>query len=212
LVTLVAPIGPPPPPPPPPVEMPAIVVPKAMPQVARSVDAGVFVAPTAIPRDVAKIVEEPIAAPVGVIGGIPGGVPGGGVGGILGSILSASVPAAPPILVPPPPPPPPPKVAAPAEPVRVGGMVKEPRPIKMVPPVFPALASKARVTGTVVLEATLTAQGTVEQIRVVSGHPLLTEAAIECVKQWQYEPTYLNGTAVAVILTAKVHFLTAPLS
>jgi protein TonB len=82
----------------------------------------------------------------------------------------------------------------------------------MVPPVFPPLASKARVTGTVTLEATLTSQGTVEEIKVISGHPLLTEAAIDCVKQWQYEPTYLNGVPVAVILTAKVHFLRAPIS
>ena len=82
----------------------------------------------------------------------------------------------------------------------------------MVPPVYPPLASRARVGGTVVLEATLTAQGTVEEIRVVSGHPLLIEAAINCVKQWQYQPTYLNGAPVPVILTAKVHFLKAPLS
>ena len=82
----------------------------------------------------------------------------------------------------------------------------------MVPPVYPALASKARVSGVVILEATLTAQGTVEQIRVVSGHPLLIEAAIDAVKQWQYEPTLLNGAPVPVILTAKVHFNKAPLS
>ena len=67
-------------------------------------------------------------------------------------------------------------------------------------------------SGTVILEATLTAQGTVEEIKLVSGHPLLVEAAIECVKQWVYEPTYLNGIPVSVILTAKVHFLKAPVS
>jgi protein TonB len=66
------------------------------------------------------------------------------------------------------------------------------------------------VSGTVILEATLTAQGTVEEIRLVSGHPLLVQAAIDCVKQWQYEPTYLNGVPVPIILTAKVHFLRAP--
>jgi protein TonB len=80
----------------------------------------------------------------------------------------------------------------------------------MVPPVYPPLASRARVSGTVVLEATLTAQGTVEEIRVISGHPLLVQAAIECVRQWQYEPTYLNGVPVPIILTAKVHFMKAP--
>ena len=82
----------------------------------------------------------------------------------------------------------------------------------MVPPVYPPLAARARVSGIVVLEATLTAEGVVSEIRVVSGHPLLTDAAIHCVKQWRYEPTLLNGTPVAVILTARVHFDKAPLS
>ena len=90
--------------------------------------------------------------------------------------------------------------------------MKEPRVVKMTPPVYPSLASKARVSGTVVLEATLTAQGTVEAIRLVSGYPLLAQAAIDCVKKWVYEPTYLNGEPVAVILTAKVHFIQAPVS
>jgi protein TonB len=103
-------------------------------------------------------------------------------------------------------------VVVPAEPVRVGGSIREPRPIKMVPPVYPPLASKARVSGTVVLEATLTARGTVEGIRVISGHPLLIEAAVNSVKQWQYEPTLLNGVPVPVILTAKVNFFRAPVS
>jgi protein TonB len=94
----------------------------------------------------------------------------------------------------------------------VGGSVQEPRLIKIIPPVYPPLASKARVAGTVVLEATVTAQGTVEAIHVISGHPLLIEAAIAAVKQWQYEPTLLNGEPVPVILTAKVHFQRAPFS
>jgi protein TonB len=68
------------------------------------------------------------------------------------------------------------------------------------------LAKKALVTGTVVLEATLTDRGTVQDIRIISGHPLLNQAAIECVQQWEYEPTYLNGTPVSVILTARVVF------
>ena len=56
------------------------------------------------------------------------------------------------------------------------------------------------------LEATLTTDGTVEEIRVISGHPLLLNAAIDCVKQWRYEPTFLNGQPVSVILTARVSF------
>jgi protein TonB len=214
LITLVSPIGPPPPPPPPPVELPAVAVtpPKTVEAQVRPVTLETLVAPTTIPREIAKIVDQPIAPPPGVIGGVPGGIPGGTVGGVLGGLLAAnSIPTAPPALAPPPPPPPPPpKAVAPVDPVRVGGNVKEPRPIKMVPPVYPQLASKARVNGIVVLEATLTAEGKVEEIKVVSGHPLLVDAAINCVKQWIYEPTYLNGVPVAVILTARVHFMQAP--
>jgi protein TonB len=69
-----------------------------------------------------------------------------------------------------------------------------------------------RLTGLVVLEATVTERGTVEAINVISGHRLLIAAAVDCVKQWQYEPTLLNGTPVPVILTAKVNFLRRPLS
>lgn len=211
LISLVSPIGPPPPPPPPPVETPAASQPpKAVEIPVRPVAPEVLIAPTAVPREIAKIIDAPVAPPAGVIGGVPGGIPGGLVGGVLGGVLASnSIAAPPPAIAPPPPPPPPPKAAAPVEPVRVGGMVKEPRPIKVVPPVYPPLASRARVTGTVVLEATLTAEGKVEEIKVISGHPLLVDAAIQCLKQWQYEPTYLNGIAVPVILTARIHFLQA---
>jgi protein TonB len=81
-----------------------------------------------------------------------------------------------------------------------------------VPPIYPRLARQARVAGTVVLEAVVTAEGKVAEIKLISGHPLLVQAAIDCVKQWEYEPTLLNGVATPVILTAKVHFQTAPIS
>jgi protein TonB len=217
LVTLVSPIGPPPAPapPPPPVQLPLATAPQAVKPQVRPVNPEVLIAPTQVPREIAKIVEEPVIPPVAVIGGVPGGIPGGVAGGVLGGVLTSNANLLP-SLAPPPPPPPPPSppsmVTAPAAPVRVGGNVKEPRPIKVVPPIYPPLASKARVSGVVVLEATLTAQGTVEEIRVLSGHPLLVEAAITCVKQWQYEPTLLNGVPVPVILTAKVRFEKAPFS
>lgn len=217
LITLVSPIGPPPPPPPPPpVALPAVAVPRTVEPKVRLATPEALVAPTAVPREIAKIIETPIEAPVGVIGGVPGGVPGGYVGGVLGGILASNAAGnaaeLAPVAPPPPPPPPPPKPMAPARPVRVGGMVQEPRVLSMVPPVYPKLASTARVSGTVVLEATLTEQGTVEEIKVISGHPLLVEAAIAALKQWRYEPTFLNGIPVSVILTAKLHFMRSPLS
>jgi len=209
LVSLVSPVAPPPPPPPPPAELPVVaVIPKAASKVVRPASPEVLITPTAVPKEIAKIIDEPITPQGGVIGGVPGGISGGSLGGVLGGILATD--SISPAVPPPPPPPPPPapalKVTAPVAPVRVGGVVKEPRPIVMVPPVYPPLASKARISGTVVLEATLTAKGTVEQIKVISGHPLLVPAAIDCVKRWVYEPTYLNGEPVPVILTARVTF------
>ncbi len=181
---LVALIAPPPPPPAAPPRPPVAPVapPKVVKPPVRPVTPDAVVMPVAVPKDVAKIIEEPAMAPVGVIGAVPGGIPGGVAGGVLG------------------------KIVAPAGPVRVGGDVREPRIVKLVPPVYPTIASKARVSGTVVMEAILTEDGTVDQIRVISGHPLLVEAAISCVKHWKYEPTLLNGIAVRVVLTAKANF------
>ena len=208
LITLVAPPPPPPAAPPPPAPVAAAVTPKAIKPRIQPVAPNALVMPTVIPKDVAKIIEQPVVSPIiGVVGGVPGGVAGGILGNILSANSNAAGLAAPPPPPPPPPPtPPPPKVVAPAEPVRVGGDVREPRVVRLVPPVYPPLASRARVTGTVILEATLTEDGTVDQIRVISGHPLLIDAAINCVKQWRYEPTLLNGVPVRVVLTAKVNF------
>jgi protein TonB len=164
--------------------------------------------PGAIPTEIVKVIDEPIVPDLGVVGGVPGGVPGG----VLGGVLSSSLRAEPLPAVAPPPPPPPKVVEPPAGPVRIGGVVREPRVTKLVPPKYPSLARQARVSGTVVLEAIVTEDGKVAEIKVLSGHPLLLEAAIECVKQWEYAPTLLNGIPTAVILTAKVHFERAPVS
>ncbi|HYR87595.1 MAG TPA: energy transducer TonB [Terriglobia bacterium] len=204
---LVALIAPPPPPPAAPPRPPVAPVapPKVVKPPVRPVAPDVLVIPSVVPKDVARIIEEPPMPAIGIIGAVPAGIPGGVTGGILGNVLSANGSgngiALPP---PPPPPPPPPKIVA--GPVRVGGDVKEPRVVKLVPPVYPPIASKARVSGTVVMEAILTEDGTVDQIRVISGHPFLIEAAMSCVKHWKYEPTLLNGIAVRVVLTAKVNF------
>jgi protein TonB len=207
---LVAPLPPPPAAVPAPVNLVEVAKPLAVkPAVQREAVAGELISPIAVPKDIALVVDEPIEFPSGVIGGVPGGVPGGVVGGVLGGILSNNARLE--MAAPPPPPPPPPLPAMQMrQPIRVGGNVQEPQIIKLVPPVYPPIAVKARVYGTVVLEATLTAEGNVEQIRVISGHPLLINAAIDCVKQWQYEPTYLNGQPVEIILTAIVAFKQRP--
>jgi TonB family protein len=92
------------------------------------------------------------------------------------------------------------------EPLRVGGNVQESKLIRRVEPIYPELAIRARVEFAEMLEVTVNEQGDVTNVKVLHGHPLLDEAAIEAVKQWQYSPTYLNGQAVQVVATVTVPF------
>ena len=157
-----------------------------------------LITPVEIPKDVAKIVDAaPAAGAGGVIGGVPGGLPGGTLGGIPGG-RPGGVPGGADVAAPVPPPP--------SAPVRVGGAIREPKITKIVQPVYPPAAVKQGIEGIVTLEAKVTEQGRVEEVKVVSGPPALIDAAIAAVRQWQYEPTRLNGNPVAVLLTAKVSF------
>jgi protein TonB len=106
-----------------------------------------------------------------------------------------------PVAPPPPPAPPPPGGA-----VRVGGNVMMPKKIKDVPPLYPPLATSARVQGVVIMEVTIQPDGRVADVRVLRSIPLLDQAAVDAVRQWEFEPTHLNGKAVPVIMTATVQF------
>jgi protein TonB len=92
------------------------------------------------------------------------------------------------------------------EAVRIGGNLRPPQIVKLVKPTYPREAIHAHVEGVVVLEATVTASGDVVDVKVISGPPLLIPAAIKAVEEWKYEPTFINGRAVPVILTATVNF------
>ena len=83
---------------------------------------------------------------------------------------------------------------------------RTPELIRHVRPRYPALAKQARIQGTVILEAIINKQGSVENLRVVKGHPLLIQRALEAVKQWRYKPTVLNGVPVEVITRITVNF------
>jgi protein TonB len=207
MLTLIAPA---PPPLPPSLPAPAETEPKPAPDIQPviQVDPGTIITPTEIPKEIARIVDD---VPVGAIGGVTGGSSSSSVGGVLRAVLLTTT-AAPEAPLPPPPPPPPPPVTTFVAPVRVGGNIQEPKVIRLVPAIYPKLAIKARVKGTVILEATVTTDGAVDEIKVISGNPLLIQAAIDCVKQWRYEPTFLNGEPVPVILTAKVNFQLEPQS
>lgn len=88
----------------------------------------------------------------------------------------------------------------------VGGNVREPRRIGGAVPVYPELARRAHVQGKVMLECVIDTDGRVTDLRVVSGHPLLTGAALDAVRGWTYTPTTLNGRPIRVILNVTVTF------
>jgi protein TonB len=191
---LVAP-PPPPPPPPPPSAAPVKIV-----KVQTELQEGRLVAPKEIPREIAMIKEDELPPPSaggGVVGGVPGGVPGGSPGGVIGGIIS-STPVTPP-------PPPPPKQEAPKR-IRVGGQVQAAMAISRPQPIYPPLAKQARIQGVVRLEAMISKNGTIENLKVIQGHPLLVQAALDAVKQWRYKPTILNNEPVEVITTIDVNF------
>jgi len=200
-------VAPPPPPPPPPPPQPATPV-KVVKIIPRQFDAGRLMAPKAIPKDIAMIKEEelppPSAGQVGVVGGVPGGVGGGAPGGIIGGIIGSVGSAAPP----PPPPPPPPKIEKPVTPqrIRVGGNVQAAKLVRQPKPQYPPLAKQARIQGTVRFQAIIGKDGTIQNLQLMSGHPLLVPSATEAVKQWVYQPTLLNGEPVEVVTQIDVNF------
>jgi len=171
------------PPPPPPAARPA-VAPRVIPKPEPKQQA--FVAPVEVPTEIQPEQAIDLGIDNGSPDGVAGGVPGGVVGGIVGGL-----PEAPP---------------APVAPVRVGGSVREPRRLMVVPPVYPELAMMARLQGTVVIEATINERGRVVNVNLVEGAPLLTDAALEAVKKWVYTPTLVNGVPTPVIMKVTVHF------
>jgi TonB family protein len=92
------------------------------------------------------------------------------------------------------------------EPIRVGSNVQESKLIHKVDIVYPDAARTARVSGIVILQITVGAEGNVLEAQVLRGHPLLNQAALDAVRQWRYSPTMLNGEPVPVISTVSLRF------
>jgi protein TonB len=183
-------VAPPPPPPPPP---PAAV--HIVKQVQTDIVNGQLRTPTKIPKKVEMIKEEEAPPPMmsGVVGGVPGGVPGGSMGGVMGGIIGNTAMI--------------PKVAV--QRIRVSSGVTQGLVMHRVEPIYPAIAKAARVQGTVVLAAVIGKDGTIQNLHVVSGHPLLQGAAMDAVKQWKYRPYILNGEPVEVDTQVIVNFTLA---
>jgi len=188
-------VAPPPPPPPPP---PAAAVVHVVKQVQTDIVNGELRTPTKIPKKIQMIKEDeapPQMASTGVVGGVPGGVPGGSMGGVIGSVLSST-----PVAVP--------KIATPTR-VRVSSGVSSGLLIRKVSPNYPPLARQARIQGTVILQAQISKDGSIQNLQLISGHPMLAPAAIEAVKQWKYKPYLLNGEPVEVETQVQVNFTLA---
>lgn len=198
--------GPPPPPPPPAAPKAAVAAPKVSKPKPVIQEEPKFTAPIDVPKEIprdegvsaASLADsapatgatggEPGGVEGGVAGGVAGGVPGGVVGGILGGVPKEE------------PPPPPDK------PVRVGGQIKAPRKIRDQAPAYPEVAKQARVEGVVILEAVISPEGRVTEVKVLRGSPLLDDAAVNAVKNWVYSPTLLNGVPVPIVMSVTVSF------
>jgi periplasmic protein TonB len=160
--------------------------------------------PTLVPP---KDTSAPIEAPDGFVDepppparedAIDGGAPPGpgveaGQSVLIGLSASGPLPTPPPLPVE-------------VKPVRVGGVIREPRKLLHVAPLYPDIARQSRIQGTVIMEAILDATGKVESVRVLRSEPLLDEAAVRAVRQWRYTPTELNGVPVPVLMTITIRF------
>lgn len=159
-------------------------------------------APFRIP-DRAVVIQDPAFAPAtgSDLAGVPYGLgdPAGPANDMIESLVkAAAVPPSPPV------------AKEPAKPlprrIVVGGRVQAAKLISGPLPVYPPLAKQARISGAVRLEAIIARDGTIMGLRAVSGHPLLIPAALAAVKQWLFQPTYLNGDPVEVASEIEVTF------
>ena len=182
--------APPPPPPPPPAApkaAPKPNTPKPTPTVPQKVMAPTAI-PDIIPPKLAAPEPEPEAPTEGVEGGVEGGVPGGVVGGVRGGTVGGTGQDL-------------------GAPLRVGGAVKAPVLVSRIEPSYPEAARRTRMQGVVILEAIITPEGKVANVRVLKTvNPLLDASAQRAVESWVYKPATLNGRAVSVYLTVTVNF------
>jgi len=153
------------------------------------------IAPGNIPRDIAMIKDQAPPPPVG-IAGVPYGTGNPLVNNpVIDSIASAGTGVAPPL---------PPRAVA--HPPRISRAM-EAYLVHRVQPDYPALAKAARIQGQVLLRAVIARDGSIENLRVISGHPMLVSAAVNAVRQWRYRPYFLNGEPVEVDTQITVNFL-----
>jgi protein TonB len=150
-----------------------------------------LVAPTKIPKHIKQVSEKEAPPSQGFgVAGMEG--LGGSAGGVIGGIFNgASIPKV--------------KAQAPQK-VAISGGVAAGMILQKTVPSYPAIAKAARVQGTVVLQATISKTGTIENLRVISGNAMLQSSALDAVRSWRYRPYLLNGEPVEVETTVNVVF------
>lgn len=154
---------------------------------------GQVLLPTHIPAHAATLADPvpPSTTAVGVPYGVEHSTGGADGNNPLNSVLANHVPA-----------PPEPRT----ERLVVTGGVTEGHLVRRVAPEYPQLARQARIEGDVILHAIISRDGTIENLNVVSGHPLLVRAALDAVRQWRYQPFLLSGRPVEVDTEILVRF------
>ena len=159
---------------------------------SHSADDSVLRQPSYVPRTIKIVRDEPASAegPPVIDGMVPGGIGSGSTNPVLTEIARSA----------------PPVVVKPPAKLRVSSGVAAGMLIHQVKPQYPPLAVQARIQGTVVLQAVIGRDGTVHDLHLVSGHPMLAPAAIEAAKQWRYRPYLLNGEPVEVDTQINVNF------
>ena len=192
-----------PPPPPPPAPAAPETGSRQVVKVASDIMNGQLRTPSQIPPKVQMVKEDeappPIVAAGGVVGGVPGGIPGGQLGGVIGGIISSTSNVAGATSLP--------KLAVPAvQRMRVSPGVTKGLLAYQIEPTYPVLARQAHIQGAVVLSAIIDKDGNIENLQLVSGHPMLAPAAIDAVRQWRYKPFLLNGRPLEVETTITVTF------
>lgn len=151
-----------------------------------------FRTPSRIPKGISA--EGEVAPPIGISGSA---IPGSGAGDTRGvpNLFDGGSRPIMPVVRPP----------SPAAPVRISH-ISEGNLIRRVQPVYPPLARMARIQGVVALQAVISRDGTIENLKVLTGHPMLARAAVEAVSQWRYRPYILNNQPVEVETQITVNF------
>ena len=180
--------------PPPPASLPRAQSAASQSLLRSELNDGQILMPRMIPRRVKEIQDEAEGPAIssGAVEGVPFGVPGSTGDPTIANLLH-NLPTAGP------------KSVTPRS-VRVSSGVAQGLLIHEVRPPYPALARSARIQGPVVLQATIGKDGTIRDLHLLSGHPLLAQAALEAARQWRYRPYLLNDEPVEVDTTITVNF------